>query len=444
MHAEPKAITNYFDGLPINAAQLKMTFLIGMSIFFDIMDNFNFGFVAPILTKNWNLTMTQVGRINSLFFVGMFIGGLAGGFIADRIGRKKSILLSLLMFSVCSIFNGLSNGYATFLVSRFFTGIGVAALAIIAIPYLTEMLPGESRGKWLGISVGIGYVALPFLGVFCKIVLPLGPETWRLVYLSGGLGLLVFIAGLFWLKESPRWLVSKGRTVEAELILKQITGLEATLAADDQPASRKTVFGKTLVEMFNRRNLKNTLVLMSIFMVSFPAGFIFINWAPVMLSTKGAPMADVLSLTMYMSFGMVAGPFLAAKFSDRGGRKIPLVVVLALLTCLGLLYAFLDAKVAYLAVALLISVFQQALCTIAFTYLSELYPTEIRSSASGSIYSGGRLAVAFVHSIVPVVSTNYGSFGVFSMMSLLFAFTCVVTAIWGMRTAGRSLEELNS
>lgn len=444
MQTDKKMITNYFDGLPVNSAQLKITLLIGMGLFFDLMDNFNFGFVAPVLTKAWGLTMTQVGRINGLFFVGMFIGGVAGGLLSDRFGRRKSILLSLLIFSVCSIMNGLSNGYTTFLISRFFTGIGVASLAIVAITYQTEMLPGESRGKWIGISMGIGYAALPFLGIFCKIVLPMGPETWRLIYLSGGLGLVVFVAGLSWLKESPRWLVSKGRTAEAEKILSELTGLHAVLTPQVETANKEAGFWKALWEMFRRRNLRNTLVLISMFMVSYPAAFIFINWAPVMLSNKGVPMDDVLSLSMYMSFGMVAGPFLAARFSDLGGRKVPLVVSLILLSCLGIVYASLDSKVAYLVVAVLTATSIQAYNALTFAYLGELYPTEIRSSASGAIYSGGRLSIALTSTIVPLVNARFGYFGVFSMMSLLFAFVCVVTAIWGTRSAGKSLEELSS
>lgn len=443
MEAIVKTNTHYFDGIPMTRSQLRMTLLIGLGVFFDIMDNFNFGFVAPALTKSWGLSLTQVGQINSMFFIGMFIGGLSGGFIADRIGRKKTIMTSLMVFSACSVANGLAPSFIPFLISRFLTGIGVASLAIVSVPYLVEMLPGESRGKWIGICMGLGYVGLPVLGVFCKLVLPLGPDAWRWVYLSGGLGFLVFVAGLFWLKESPRWLVSKGRVAEAEKIVRDITGRSSDLSGAFEPLHNKVHFARALREMFVDRNLRNTMVLSSIFMLAYPATFIFINWAPVMLSTGGAAMEDVLSLSMSMSFGMAVGPFLASQISDRGGRKIPIVVITVFMAFLALVYAHLNTQTHIIAVAIVLSLISMAMNAVTLTYLSELYPTHIRSTASGTIYSGGRLTIALVHVIVPVVSARYGSLGVFTLMSGLLMMTAIVTGFWGMRTSGRSLEELS-
>ena len=289
-----------------------------------MMDNYNFGFVAPAIIKSWGISLAQVGQVNSLFFVGMFLGGLLGGYLSDRIGRRKSLLFSLLVFSVFSIANGLVGSFLPFLVSRFCTGIGVASLVIVAVPYLAEMLPKETRGKWQALSIGLGCVAIPFLGIACKLILPLGPEAWRLIYISGGLGLVAFLFGIFWLKESPRWLVSKGRIAEAEKILEEIVGHRIELSVTESTPVKKENFGRVLLAMFDRRNARNSLVLMSIFMLAYPAAFIFINWAPTMFSTKGFPLKDVLLLTMLMSFGLAAGPFLATYVSDKGGRKGPI------------------------------------------------------------------------------------------------------------------------
>jgi putative MFS transporter len=442
MSTESKVMTNYFDGLPVNTVQRGIVSLIGFGIFFDMMDNYNFGFIAPAIIKSWNLSLTQVGQINSLFFIGMFVGGLLGGFLSDRIGRRISLLISLFVFSVFSIANGLANSFFPFLISRFLTGIGVASLVIVAVPYLAEMLPKETRGKWQAFSIGLGCMAIPFLGIACRLILPLGPEAWRLIYLSGGLGLIIFVLGIFWLKESPRWLVSRGRVAEAEAILEGIVGFGVDLRDTENNPVRKEHIGRILLDMFDRRNARNTLVLMSIFMLGYPAGFIFINWAPTLFSTKGFPMSDVLLLTMLMSFGLAAGPFLATQISDKGGRKVPIVAMFAASALLALVYANTDAKALAIGIAIVIAFLLQANSPTTLAYLSELYPTYMRNTASGVVYSAGRLAVALVHVIVPIVNRKYGYQGVFTMMGLLCVLTASVTGIWGMRTSGKSLEEL--
>jgi putative MFS transporter len=442
MLTDDKTENNYFDGLPVNSVQRKMVLLIGFGIFFDYMDNYNFGFVAPAIIKSWNLSLTQVGRINSLFFVGMFLGGLLGGYLSDRIGRRITLLASLLVFSVFSAANGLANGFLTFLVSRFLTGIGVASLLIVAVPYLAEMLPKESRGRWQAISIGLGCVAVPFLGIACKFVLPLSPEAWRWIYLTGGLGLIAFVCGIFWLKESPRWLASKGRIAEAEMILEEIVGHRIEVRGTERTPVMKENVGRILLSMFDRKNARNTLVLMSIFMLAYPGGFIFINWAPTMMSTMGFPMQDVLLLAMLMSFGIAAGPFLASYISDRGGRKVPIVALFTAAALLALVYANLQEKALIIGVGILIAFLLQANSPTTYAYLSELYPTHMRNMASGIIFSAGRICIALVHAIVPVVNSSYGYMGVFTMMGLLLLISSAVIGIWGVRTSGKSLEEL--
>jgi putative MFS transporter len=342
------------------------------------------------------------------------------------------------------VINGLVGSFVPFLMSRFLTGIGVASLVIVAVPYLAEMLPKETRGKWQAYSIGVGCVAIPFLGVACRLIIPLAPEAWRVIYISGGLGLVAFVLGIFWLKESPRWLVSKGRAPEGEKVLEEIVGLKVDLIQNGTPHGEKEGIGRVLAHMFDRRNIRNTFVLMSIFMVAYPAAFIFINWAPTMISTKGFPMEDVLLLTMLMSFGLAAGPFLASLVTDKGGRKWPIAALFALTAVLALVYANLEAKIPIILVAILIAMLLQANSAITLAYLSELYPTYMRNTATGVIYSAGRLAIALVHVVVPVVNARYGYLGVFTMMGMLLVFTVTVTGVWGMRKSGKSLEELHN
>lgn len=438
-----KIVTNYFDNVSINFMHFRLIFLVGLAYFFDIADNYNFSFIAPILVKSWGISLTQVGQVNSIFFIGMFFGGLFGGVVSDKIGRKKGFLISIFVFSIFSIMNGLAPNFSIFILGRFFTGIGVASLVIIATPYLLEMLPKDSRGKWQALAVGAGCVAIPIIGITVKLIIPIGPESWRIVYFIGGLGLIAAFLGIFWLKESPRWLVSKGRVAEAEKVVEEITGQKADLRGDSSELIQKTKIISDIKEIFSRQNIKNTLVLLSIFTIGYSAAFIFINWAPTLFSTKGYSLQDTSLLTLFISFGMVGGPFIASLISDKIGRKVSIVVIFVIAAILSIVYSSLEIKAIIIAVAVVIATMLQANSPITLAYLGELYPTSIRNTAVGIVYSLGRLAIALVSGIVPIVNAKYGYAGVFSLMAILLLVTSGITGIWGVHTTGKSLEELN-
>lgn len=437
-----KVLTSFFDGVQVKSKHLKIVFLIATGILFDMMDNYNFSFVAPTLMKNWGLTMEQIGQINSVFFIGMLVGGMIGGFISDHIGRKKAFLASSVFFSVFSMINGLASSVNMFMAMRFLTGIGIASLIVVAVPYMVEMLPAESRGKWLALSIGAGYVGIPFIAVICKVIIPMAPENWRYIYFIGSGGLITFLLGLLWLEESPRWLVAKGRIAQAEKIVEKMTGLKADLSEVVRISEKPSVW-YVLREMFSKHHIRNTLVLLEIYWLAYAAGVSFISFAPTLLVTKGFSVADGLTLSMLMSFGFVIGPFVAASISDKGGRKVPIVVATLIMLILSVIYAMLENKLTIVTVAVLMAVLIQVLYALTQTYLSELFPTNIRNAASGIIYSTGRITIAIAMVIVPVINKSYGYVGVFVLIGVLFFISTVTVGIWGVRTGGKSLEELN-
>ena len=439
-----KVINDYFDSVNINITHFRMIVLVGIAYFFDIIDNYNFSFISPVLVKYWDLSLTQIGQINSIFFLGMFFGGLLGGTISDKFGRKKAFLISIFIFSIFSIFSGISPNIQIFMIGRFFTGIGVSSLVIVSTPYLLEMLPKDNRGRWQAISVGAGCIAIPFLSLCIKLVVPLGSQSWRTVYLIGGLGLIVTLLGIRWLKESPRWLVSQGKVKEAEMIVEEITGEKTDLSLIGNSNLEKLSVSKAAKEIFKKRHIKNTLVLISIFAISYPAGFIFINWVPILYNTKGYSIQETSSLNLFISFGMTLGPFFASLISDRFGRKISIIFIAVSSAVLAFIYGNLDNNILIISVAVILAILIQGNSPITLAYLGELYPTNIRSIASGIIYSIGRITIALVSSIVPIMNFKFGYLGVFVLMGILMAITAMTTIIWGKQTSGKSLEEVNA
>jgi putative MFS transporter len=408
------------------------------------MDGTNFTLVAPILVKNWHLTLTQVGYINSLFFIGMFAGGILGGwYFSNVLGRRKTILISILIFSLSSILNGSSNGFLSFLVFRFITGLGAASLIVVSNLYLVEMLPGKSRGKWQALAFGLAVISLPFLSILNKSIIKLGADSWRILYFIGGLGIISFFLGLAWIKESPRWLVSKGRTTEAEKIFENITGVSKTLLSEqtNRPTKSISIF-ESFKLIFSAKYKRNTWVLISIFWVGYPAYTTVLYWLPVLFSQKGYSLEDTATFSIFFATGLSVASFFAAGISDLGGRKWTIVVLYMIAILLSFVYGHLETKGVIFAFSAFLVLTVQATNPITSTYLAELYPTNLRSTAVGFIYSVSRLLIAAVQLVISIIVVNYGQVGVFNFLAFIFLVPVVVVSIWGKKTSGQSLENI--
>ena len=120
----PRRATHYFDGLPVRAAHRRVFVLVMIAYFFDQLDNWNFGYIAPALRSSWGLGLERIATINSAYFVGMTVGGLLGGFCSDRFGRRRVFLYGMALFSTASVVNGLAGGFGLFVAARALTGVG--------------------------------------------------------------------------------------------------------------------------------------------------------------------------------------------------------------------------------------------------------------------------------------------------------------------------------
>ena len=225
-----KIKNNYFDGLEVTGPYKMLFFIIMFAYFFEQMDNWNFAFIAPSLMADWGITMADIGKINFAYFVAMTIGGLTGGVISDFIGRRKTFLGSVLIFSIASVANGFAPNVLIFTITRALTGFGVFCLMVCSQVYIAEMTPSATRGKWQSLTASIGFIAAPFIGILCRAVIPLSPSAWRYIFLLGGLGILGFFVGLKYLKESPRWLVAQGKVNEAEQVIEELTKVKVDLS----------------------------------------------------------------------------------------------------------------------------------------------------------------------------------------------------------------------
>ncbi|AET66904.1 arabinose efflux permease family protein [Desulfosporosinus orientis DSM 765] len=444
MSGNSKGTKTFFDGHPIGSAHKRFLIIASLAYVFDQMNVINFGFIGPILMKNYGWTMQQFANVNSFNMLGMFIGALFGGWLADKIGRKKGLLTCILIFSLSSLANAAFTNYNIFLIMRTITGFGTIGMVTIAMAYISEMMPSESRGKYQALSIAVGVCGMPISAILAKVVIPLSYNSWRSVFVLGGLGLVITVVGSFWLKESPRWLVAKGRLDEAAKVLNEIVpDAQLPLNAVELAKSNNSGYIETFRVMFSSAYGKRTATLFIVVFGATLGSFYLSNFYPSIHAQMGFSQAVVLNLAIYQLFLNPVGDYLVSFISDNGGRKTPITVIFSIFGCLFIIQGLCSTVLSISIMLLLKGLFVSAAMTITWTYLAESYPTHIRTTASGILFGSGRLAASFLLFTVPVVYESYGYFGVNLVNGLIYIIPGIVVLFIGDSTAKVSLEELS-
>lgn len=432
---------NYFDGLKVTGFHKVVFLIIMLAYFFEQMDNWNFGFISPKLLETGHMTMQDIGFINTCYFIAMTLGGVLGGVISDIIGRRKTFLFSIAVFSIASVVNGFVDDFTLFVIARSMTGFGVFCLMVTSQAYIAEMAPSESRGKWQGLVAAVGFSAVPVVALLCRIIIPMHPDAWRFVFYFGGLGIIGFILGIKYLQESPRWLVSKQRQAEAEAIVETITGRKIDLSDASKNVQKAESFISVIVGMFHPDYIKRTGLLMLSFIMTVPAGFAFTVFAPTLIKAKGFTIEETLTASIVISIGVPVGCYLSSLVSDLGGRKLPLAILYAILGAIMLVFGQLESYWAVMACGFLLSVANMAGSFILFSYTAESYPTRMRNTATGLHNGIARLSVSAFMSIIPVIYANYSFSGVFTTTAVMAIIPVLPILFWGVRTGCKPLEE---
>lgn len=209
---------NRLDRLPISRFHRTTLLAVAFAYFFEFADINSFATTAPKLIDLWGVTVDQVAYVTSLSFVGMFLGSVVAGAVADRWGRKKTLLRTTLFFGFFSFVSVFSWDVVSLGVFRVLTSAGLSAMTVVAVIYVNEMYPAAVRGKFQAYAMVIGICGTPVTNLIASLLVPLSDWSWRLVYLWGALGILLVLFSRH-LKESPRWYESKGDHAAAWLLL---------------------------------------------------------------------------------------------------------------------------------------------------------------------------------------------------------------------------------
>src|SRR6201747_3130775 len=306
------------DRLPISSFHYRIFWLVGAGMFFDGYDLYIAGGVIASVIQTKFATPLQIPQFVSLTFVGMTIGALITGFVGDKMGRRFTYQINLLIFGLASLAAAFAQGMTQLTACRFVQGLGLGAEIVVGYSTLTEFVPPKTRGRWLSMMVLLVVAGFPITALLGYLIIP--AFGWRPMFVIAGIGSLIVWYLRKSLPESPRWLKSQGRSEEAEALMKQIEKESAggkalppvvvpapvaQVAASDMlkpPLLQRMVVGCwTLITI-------NTLI------------FGFVIFLPQFFLRQGLTIANSLGYTLVLSAGSLVGCALGAYLSDAIGR----------------------------------------------------------------------------------------------------------------------------
>jgi putative MFS transporter len=450
------AISARLDRLPTTRAIWMMVVLLSLGGCFEYYDLFLTGYIAPGLVRSHIFTATTAGFFGNngiasfvaAFFIGLFIGTIVFGFVADRFGRRSIFTASLIWYSVCTLALAFQQSAGGVNLWRLLAGIGIGVELVTIDTYLSELMPKHLRGRAFVINAAIQFSILPVAAALAWWLVPRAPfgiDGWRWLVGLGAAG-----AVLVWLlrrrlPESPRWLAQHGRLEEADRIVSRLeAGAYTSQAANlppEEPVPEPIARG-SLLEIFQPRYLPRTIMLI-LFNVFESVGYYgFANWVPTLLIKQGITITHSLQYTFIIAIAAPIAPLLFFGAADRVERKSLIMVSALGVGVFGLLFAAVRSPLLIVGLGVLLTVSNNVMSFAFHTYQAELYPTRIRAVAVGFVYAWSRLSVVFMAFVIAFTLRGLGVSGVFTLIAGSMAVVIAAIGLLGPRTRNLSLEQI--
>ena len=354
-------------------------------------------------------------------FLGMFVGASVLSVAADRFGRRRVFLLNLLMYSFFSLLAAFSPNIEVFLVLRFLAGIGLGCELVLVDTYLAEFLPARVRGRYIAWAYTVGFLGVPVAALLGgKLVAAqeiAGIEGWRWLLVAGSLGALFVLWMRRVLPESPRWLESRGRRDEAVAVVRDVAARAGAPEAADtipervagppsgagpQARSTREVLRIAFTGVYRRR----TIMLFIFQILQTVAYYGFGTLAPLVLVAKGFEITDSLGYAALSFAGYPIGSLISVPLVERFERKYLIIASALAIAVFGIVFAAAASPWLIVLAGFLLTSSSNVFSNSFHIYQAEIFPTAIRSTASGVAYSLSRgTSVVLPFIAVPLLAT---------------------------------------
>lgn len=459
---------------------MKSTINFGYLVFLSVvaaLGGFLFGYDTAVIsgtiaqvTEQFGLDALQQGWYVGCALIGSIIGVLFAGILSDKFGRKSTMILSAILFSTSAIGCAVSTDFNQLVIYRIIGGVGIGVVSIISPLYISEVAVAQYRGRL--VSLYQLAVTIGFLGAYLVNYQLLGysmsnPDTgtgwWNLVFVSevwrGMLGMealpaIMFFIIIFFIPESPRWLILKGKEEKATNILERIyTSSKEALFQLTETKSVLSSESKSEWKLLLQPGIRKAVIIGVCIAVlgQFMGVNAVLYYGPSIFENAGLSGGDSLFYQVLVGLVNTLTTVLALVIIDKVGRKklvyygvSGMVISLILIATYFIYGESWGISSIFLLIFFLFYVFCCAvsICAVVFVLLSEMYPTRVRGLAMSIAGFALWIGTYLIGQLTPWMLQNLTPAGTF----ILFAIMCVpyMLIVWKLvpETTGKSLEEI--
>lgn len=421
------------------------------------LGGFLFGFDTAVISGAekavqlfWSLSEFQHGLTMAIALIGTVVGAAMGAYPSDKLGRKTTLFLVAALYFFSAIGTALAQDWNTFILFRFLGGIGVGVSSVTAPIYISEISPAKSRGKLVGLFQF--NVVLGILGAYLSnyFIGQGGEESWRWMLGVQAFPSLIFFILIFFVPESPRWLLlHRGKKEEATTIMQKISGEQADNDIELILKNQQESQGKGESRLFSKAN-RFPVILAILFAVFNQVSGInaIIYYAPRVFEMAGLGAQSSLLSTVGIGLVNFIFTLIAINFIDKvGRRKLMFIGSIGLIVSLSLVsYAFFSGNTEGIAVTLYLMVFIAFFAfsqgAVIWVFISEIFPNDVRAKGQtlGSLTHW--VMAAIITFSFPALTELLG--GAYTFMIFAGCMVLQLVYVWKLmpETKGKSLEDM--
>jgi MFS transporter, AAHS family, 4-hydroxybenzoate transporter len=376
-------VTELIDSRPLSRLQIRAILLCGLVALLDGLDSQSIGVASPAIAANLGLKAAAMGPVLSAALLGAAIGALSFGQLADRIGRKRTLIATTVVFAFFTFLTAVAESRGTLLIYRFAARLGLGGATPCFLALTAEYAPHRIRAALVS-AMWAGYPLGGMLGGFINSYL-IANWGWRSIFYLGGVTPLVVATALtLWLPESLGYLLARGKDLrEAKRIVARLTSsatdADVRLTASDEKHDRVSV-----KYLFAGGRGLSTIFLWILFVTAFVTLAVAVIWTPTLLHEAGMPTQQTAFVIAFNGLGAFIGMVTAGRLMEKFGVQRTLAPSLFIgAACIaGLGYNAASVPMAAVLVGL-IGLFVGIGGAGAIAISAMLYPTFVRSTGIG-------------------------------------------------------------
>lgn len=425
--------------------------------FISAMGGYLFGFdfaviagALPFLKQQFSFNEYWEGFATASLALGCVVGCLVAGSLSDKYGRRPGLMLAAAIFFVSSLAMAFSHNRDLFVFGRFVAGIGVGMASMLSPLYIAEVAPPGTRGRMVAINQLTIVTGILITNLVNYYLRNNGPDAWRWMVGLGAVPSGIFLMGVLWLPESPRWLLKAGKDQKALAVLQKI-GNESFVqetVSNIKSSLKGTTAKFSYAAVFKKAVLPAVIVGIGLAVFQQFCGInVVFNFTTTIFASVGFSTDDQLKQTVFIGVVNLVFTLLAMWQVDKLGRK-PLMIFG--FVGLGVLYVvsayLLQTKSPLAAWPLLaaIGVYAMTIGPVTWVLISEIFPNHIRGAATSVAVISLWLSYALLVFTFPILADKLGAYTPFYIYAGICVLGFLFVKVKVKETKGQTLEELEN